>query len=135
MKKIFTLLFATAMLGTAFAQYGQRGKQNRGPTKSNDIFVANAGYNNHHTDFRGYYMFTEREKNMQIAHINRIFDQKVREVRGRLFMNWLQKTRIINRIENQRDQEIRQVVFKFNSPMNKFGRNNDRKNRHRRNNW
>ena len=35
MKKIFTLLFTTAMLSSAFAQYGQR---DRG--RDNDVYVA-----------------------------------------------------------------------------------------------
>lgn len=135
MKKIFTLLFATTMLGTAFAQFGQRGQQNRGPTKTNDIYVSHADYNGQHTDFRGHYVFTAREKNMQIAQINQAFDQRVREVRGRMFMNWFQKTRIINRLEDQRDQRIQEVVLKFNSPMNKFGRQNQKYKKHRKNNW
>jgi hypothetical protein len=129
MKKIFTLLFATAMLSTAFAQYGQKDQRDR--TKENDVYVSNdnRGYDKNDNDFdrydkgygRGAYIFTAREKNMQIAQINREYDYKIQSVRSRFGIGWYQKKRIINNLEEQRENEIRQVMFKFNSPKNKFG--------------
>ncbi len=126
MKKIFTLLFATAMLSTAFAQYGQKDR-----TKENDVYVSNdnRGFDKHDNDFdrndkgygRGAYIFTAREKDMQIAQINREYAYKIQSVKNKPFMSWFQKKRIINNLEEQRENEIRQVMFKFNSPKNKFG--------------
>jgi hypothetical protein len=129
MKKIFTLLFTTAMLGTAFAQYGQKDQRDR--TKENDVYVSNdnRGYDKHDNDFdrdgkgygRGAYIFTAREKDMQIARINREYAYKIQSVKNKVFMSWFQKKRMINNLEAQRENEIRQVMFKFNSPKNKFG--------------
>lgn len=129
MKKFFTLLFTTAMLSTAFAQYGQKDQRDR--TKESDVYVSNdnRGYDKHDNDFdrndkgygRGAYIFTAREKNMQIAQINREYDYKIQSVKSRFGIGWYQKKRIINNLEEQRENEIRQVMFKFNSPKNKFG--------------
>ena len=73
MKKIFTLLFSTAMLSTTFAQYGQNGQRNR--DKNDDVYVSNSnqGYDKHDNDYgrynkgfdkhgKGAYIFTAREK-------------------------------------------------------------------------
>jgi hypothetical protein len=123
MKKIFTLLFTTAMLSTAFAQYGQKGQGNRGNDKSNDVYVSNNNRGHGHDDYggRGGYIFTAREKNMQIDQINHEYEHKIRDVKSRNFMGWYQKKRIINNLEAQRDQEIQAVLYRFNSPKNKFG--------------
>ena len=117
MKKIFTLLFSTAMLSTAFAQYGQR-------DKSNDVYVGNgnAGYDKNGKGFdRGTYIFTAREKDMQIAQINRQYAYKIQAVKSKFALGLFQKRRMIKNLEDQRDAEIFQVMRKFNSPKNKFG--------------
>jgi len=117
MKKIFTLLFATAMLSSAFAQYGQRDKG-----RGNDIYVANDNHGfDKHDKFYGTYVFTAREKDMQISQINREYAYKIQSVKSKPFMSWFQKKRIINNLEAQRDAEICQVMEKFNSPKNQFG--------------
>lgn len=120
MKKIFTLLFATAMLSTAFAQYGQKGQ--KGNTKANDVYASNnnPGYDKHDKDYGGY-IFTAKEKDMQIAQINREYNKKIQAVKSKLFMNWFQKSRQIKNLEAQRDNEVQQVMYKFNSPKNQFG--------------
>jgi hypothetical protein len=136
MKKIFTLLFSTAMLSTAFAQYGQNKRDN---DKSNDVYVAtsNPGYDKHDNDFdkngkgfdRGTYVFTAKEKDMQIAQINREYAYKIQAVKNKFMISWFQKKRMINNLEAQRDEEISQVIWKFKSPKNKFGdygRKNDK---------
>ncbi|MBK9530488.1 MAG: hypothetical protein IPO42_01600 [Chitinophagaceae bacterium] len=121
MKKIFTLLFATAMMASAFAQYGQ--KDRGGGNRENDVYASNDnyGYDKHDRDFRGAYIFTARERDMQIAQINREYDRKIYAVRNRPYMGWLQKKRMINTLEEQRGSEIQQVIYKFRSPKNKFG--------------
>ena len=58
MKKIFTLLvLSTAMLSTAFAQYGKK-------DKSNDVYVSiDKSFDKHDNDFgygKGAYIFTAR---------------------------------------------------------------------------
>jgi hypothetical protein len=118
MKKIFTLLFATVMLGTAFAQYGQKGQ--RGQNNEDDVYVSNNDHG-YDRDFRGAYVFTPRERDMQIARINRNFDMKIHAVKNKPYMGMFQKNRLIRNLEVQRDSEIQQVIHTFRSPKNKFG--------------
>lgn len=122
MKKIFTLLFATVITAAAFAQFGE--KDRVGGTRDNDVYVYNNdhGYDDHEVDFRGHYVFTARERDMQIARINHGYDRKIQSVRDRHFMGWYQKKRLISNLEAERDNEIRQVILKFRSPNNKFGK-------------
>ena len=133
MKKIFTLLVSTAMLSTAFAQYGQSGQRERG----NDVYASNSNRDkdnhdrnyrhddNYGRDYRGYgretYVFSLREKDMQINQIYREYDYRIQSVKNKPFMAWFQKKRQINDLEAQRDAEICQVNDKFNSPKNQFG--------------
>lgn len=120
MKTIFTLLFTMAMFSTTFAQYGQNGQRDR--NKDNDVYASNdnRGYDYHSKNYGGY-IFTPREKDMQITQINREYDYKMQSVKNKPFMGWFQKKRIINNLEAQRDEEIAQVIRKFRSPKNKFG--------------
>lgn len=135
MKKIFTLLFSTALLSSAFAQYGQKGQRDN--DKSNDVYVANTSHD-YDKGFakpgkgydKGAYIFTVREKDMEIAQINREYAFKIQSVKNKFAMSWFQKKRMINNLEEQRDSEIFQVMRKFNSPKNKFGdygRKNDKR--------
>lgn len=125
MKKIFTLLFATAMLGTAFAQYGQKDRNT-----GHDVYASNNGYGHDKGDFdrrdfgkghNGAYIFTPRERDMEISKITRDFNYRIMVVKNKSFMSWMQKKRMINSLEAQRDAEIQHVIFKFRSPKNKFG--------------
>lgn len=116
MKTFFTLLFSMAMFSTAFAQYGQKGQRD----KHDDIYVSNNKDFGHDKNFGGYY-FTPRERDMEIAQINREYGYKIQSVKNKPFMGWFQKKRIINNLEAQRDDEIAQVIRKFKSPRNKFG--------------
>lgn len=116
MKTIFTLLFSMTMFSTTFAQYGQKGQRD----KQNDVYVS-VDKDFGHDKFYGSYIFTPRERDMEIAKINRDFDFKIQSVKNKPFMGWFQKKRIINNLEEQHDAEIAQVIRKFRSPKNKFG--------------
>ena len=129
MKKIFTLLFSTALLSTAaFAQYGQRDKHD-------DVIVV---YGNHYDkDFgrddrkfgRGAYIFTAKERDIAINQINREYSYKIQSIQNRFGMSRFQKRRMINNLEAERNEEIAMVWAKFNHKKNKFGdrgRRNDR---------
>jgi hypothetical protein len=120
MKTFFTLLFSIAMFSTTFAQYGQNGQRDR--NKDNDVYVSNdnKGLDHHDKGYRGY-VFTPRERDMQIAQITREYEFRIQSVRNKHFMGWYQKKRLINNLEVQRDEEIGQVIRKFRSPKNKFG--------------
>jgi hypothetical protein len=119
MKTIFTLLFIMAMFSTTFAQYGQSGQRDR--NKNNDVYASNdnRGYD-HHNKIYGGYIFTPRERDMQISQINREYYYKMQSVKNKPFMGWFQKKRLINNLEAQRDEEIAQVIRKFRSPKNMF---------------
>lgn len=137
MKKIFTLLVSTVMLSTAFAQYGQRDQRDKG--RDDQVYASNSNRDNdrhdnkYRKDERGYergtYLFTLREKNMQIEQIYREYNYKIQSVKNKPFMAWFQKKRLINNLEAQRDAEICQVNDRFNSPKNLFGNygRNDKK--------
>lgn len=130
MKTIFTLLFSMAMFSTTFAQYGgQNGQWNK--DKNNDVYASNDNRGFDHHDNGGYgpynkggygsYVFTPRERDMEIAQINREFDCKIQSVKNKPFMAWYQKKRLINNLEAERDFEVSEVIRKFKSPRNKFG--------------
>jgi hypothetical protein len=80
MKTIFTLLFTMAMFSTTFAQYGQRGQRDR----DNDVYASNdnRGYDHHDKGYGGY-VFTPRERDMQIAQINRDYDYRMQCVKNK----------------------------------------------------
>lgn len=118
MKKIFTLLFSTALLSTAFAQYGQ--KNGQGWDKDKDVYASNDNRGHGHDKYGSYY-FTPRERDMQIAQINREYDYKIRSVKNQYFMSWHQKKRQISILENRRDNEISDVYAKFKDRRNQFG--------------
>ena len=55
----------------------------------------------------------ERRMKMQIAQINREFDYKTDRVRNSFFLSRWDKQRQIRFLEEQRQQEIRKVYFRF----------------------
>lgn len=120
MKTIFTLLFSMAMLSTTFAQYGQKGQRDR--DKDIDVYVSvdNKNFGHHDKNYGGY-VFTPRERDMQLAQIDREYGYRIQSVRNKPYMGWHQKKRIINNLEAERDDEMAQVIRKFRSPKNKFG--------------
>lgn len=122
MKKIFTLLFTAAILTSAFAQYDS--KDEWGKNGNDDVFAKN-GNDKHDKDGGGYgsYYFTPRERDMQIAQINREYEYRIQSVRNKFFMSWYQKKCQIEVLKDQREREIRMVYAKFNDRRNRY---NDR---------
>lgn len=118
MKKIFTLLFATAMLSTAFAQYGQKDRNNGKDdyAYNNRYDIDKRGNANH-----GWYVFTPRERDMEITQINRVYDHKINRVKQQFYGSWFSTSRQIRSLEAQRNDEVQAVIFKFNDRSNKFG--------------
>lgn len=128
MKKIFTLIFSIALLSTAFAQFTQKGQRENG--SGNDVYASNDGrgydkYDNRYDKPRhgnhGWYVFTPRERDLEIAGIHRKFDYRIRETKYNMFTGMFHKSRQIRFLEEKRDQEISAVIYKFKSPKNKFG--------------
>ena len=130
MKKITTLLVSVTMVASAFAQYGG-GKSdngygnNNGYGKGKDVVFVDA-------KFKDSYVFTPRERDMQIAQINREFDQKIQSVKMKFFMARFKKQQMIAQLEDQRKDEIKAVIWKFKSPKNRY---DDHDYGHGKKNW
>ena len=141
MKKIITVLFASAMLSKAFAQYEHSDRLDW--NKNNDVYKNNnnRGYDKHNNGNYGYgkpgkgyndrYVFTARDRDMQIEQINRNFDYNMRSIRNQYFINRNQKIRRIRLLEEKRDREINEVMYKFNDRRNQCDNNG----RGRRKDW
>lgn len=113
---MFTLFAFVTLTASAFAQYNPHdndlGKDNDFAYKSNGNRHNNHGNN-------GYY-FSVRERDMQIAQINREYDRKIQAVQNRLFMNYFKKQKMIRALDEKRYSQIRIVYAKFNDPHNRF---------------
>jgi hypothetical protein len=146
MKKIFTLLFAAGMITMVQAQPGTRdnrpGDRRDIPTvdqrddknfdqRDRDVVVVtnhnpwdnnDDRFGNNDNQYGNSKFGNERRMRMQIAQINREFDYKIERVRNSFFLSRWEKQRQMRFLEEQRQQEIRKVYFKF-----KYNRgNNDR---------
>lgn len=110
MKKIFTLLVSVTLFASAFAQYNNGGNKDFG--KSRDAVYSDR-YNNDHDRGGNSYSFSAKERDMQIAQINREYDRKVMEVRNRWFMSRFKKEQLIHRLNEERNDEIKRVYSKY----------------------
>jgi hypothetical protein len=112
MKKIFTVLFATVIVSSAFAQYN--------PNQQRDYAYGNdRGYNMNDDKFKkdrdgdkfsNQNYFNLNERDMKIDQINREFDYKINSVKSRFFMGRWNKKRLIMTLEDQRQKEIQEVL-------------------------
>ena len=130
MKKTILLLVTVISISTTFAQYG--GNQQRG---NHDVVVVSnvdRGYD------RGTYFFSARDKDIQIAQIDRAYDMKIQSVKNKFFMGRFQKSRMIDQLQAQRSSEISAVYSKFNDRKNLFlqqGKRFDDRRDNNRHNW
>lgn len=106
MKKILAVVFSLGLLSTAFAQGGYQKDRDMAygkPTNpvNNDKYGRNDGY------------FSAREKDAQIARINREFDYKIMAIKRNRYMRNGEKNRQIRQLERERTQEIRELNQRF----------------------
>ena len=120
MKKIITLLVSVTMVAAVFAQPGGR---DNGYGNNNGYGDYGKGKDVVFVDgkFKDSYVFTPREKDMAIAQINREYDRKIQSVKNRFFMPRFKKEQIIFNLEQDRREEIKQVIMKFKSHKNRYG--------------
>jgi hypothetical protein len=121
MKKMFTLVLTAILIsGAAFAQYGPKDYGNNGNGNGNG---RNTGWNDNKGDKygKGAYYFSARDRDMEIADINREYDRKMQVVKNRFFMSRRQKEAQLCALDDQRKMEIKQVWAKFNDRKNKYG--------------
>lgn len=117
MKKIFTLLVSITLFASAFAQYKNGGDKDFG--KGRDAVYSDR-YKKDNDRGGNYYSFSARERDMQIAQINREYDRKISDVKSRFFMPRFKKEQMIRHLNDQRSDEIKRVYFKFNSRDNHY---------------
>ncbi|MEO6731025.1 MAG: hypothetical protein ABIN01_07390 [Ferruginibacter sp.] len=125
MKKSLALFAIAALLSSAsFAQYNHRRNNNY----DRDMAVNNNRERNGYGSDKGTYYFSAKEKNMQIAAINKQYYRSIESVRKKMFMSRSKKERMIYSLEMQRDAEIRSVYAKFNDRRNRGDERDDRYN-------
>ena len=118
MKKIITLLFSLGVFVTSFAQYNQ-GHNNR-----DDQYV----YNQRDHYGKGNYS-SVKEKNFQLARINREYDYKIQAIKNNRYLNRREKKAAIKNAEKERKAQIKIVNERF-----KYARYDNRSNK-RQDNW
>ena len=118
MKKIFTLLVSVTLVASAFAQYKGGGDKDFG-NKGKDM-VYGDGYKKDYGRHDNYYSYSTRERDMQIAQINRQYDWKIQDVSRRFFIPRFKKEQMIRQINDQRNDEIRMVYAKFSMGNNHY---------------
>jgi Ni/Co efflux regulator RcnB len=133
MKKTMMFILAAVMVVPAMAQtvpappqdteygIGREGgfKDGRGGDFDRDRDISRHGgdYDSRNKDA---YYFSKTERDQQVSQINREYDYKVRNVQYNYFMSRHKKERIVCRLEEQRQEEIKQVYAKFFDRRNRF---------------
>lgn len=126
MKKTILLLVSVITISTSFAQFS--GKQDKAVAS----YSKDYGYN------KGTYLFTAKDKDMQIAQINKNYDAQIRSVKSKLFMNRIAKSKKVDQLQAQRQSEINAVNAKFYDKKNLFnqqGKKFDDRKDDKRHNW
>ncbi len=123
MKKMITLVAAVILVATSFAQPNGRAY---GHDKDRDVVYNDHRRNDNRREDR--YSFSKRERDMQIAQINRAYDQKIYTVRNKWLTSNGKKQRMIRELENDRRYEIRKVYARYNNTSNRYEDNDRRRN-------
>jgi hypothetical protein len=130
MKKILTLLIAFGAIASVQAQ-SSRYPSDR--NESRDIILGDQNSRTYEGNSRygNGYSFSARERDEQIDRINREFNQRIRRVERDRWMRTYEKRREVQRLEEQRKSEIRQVWERFRNSRNTYRdydyRRNDRR--------
>ncbi len=120
MKKIFTLTAALTIFTTSFAQYKGGVQKEDNYSNRKDVAWDDKGYKKDNDRFNGSYNFSTRERDMQIAQINREYDYKIREVKSRWLLSRYKKEDMIRSLNFQRQEEIRRVYARFSDRRNRY---------------
>lgn len=132
MKKTATLFAIAVLISSAtFAQYNHPRNNN-----GHEVVVIRDHDRNDRGFGKGGYYFTAKERDREIASINREYFNRIQSVKGKLFMSRSKKDRLIYNLEMDRSREVRNVIAKFNDRKNFYDRRNDRfYDRDRGRNW
>ena len=108
MKKIFTLLLTVGSLTAAVAQ-SHGGSYGRTDSRIDD------------RRYDPSYSFNARERDEQIAQINRLFEAQIRDVKFDRHLSQNKKRKQIKKLELQRSQQITAVNARFADRRNRYG--------------
>jgi hypothetical protein len=113
MKKIFTLLFSTFVIGsgTLFAQSAIIFK----PVAGHAIIV-----NGNFHRYDEMYSFTRYEHDLKIKKINEDYNNAMKDIIKMRFLSAAQKVKLIRTIELKRAEQIKNVNTRFNDYRNKY---------------
>lgn len=130
MKKIFTILLALGTVGFASAQSSHNndfGRDSKG--NSRDVILGQSGSSvyNKNAGAYGSPSFNTRERDQQIARINREFDQKINAVKWDRHLRQGEKNRQIKMLERQRDQQIKDAQRRFDDAWKHDSHSNNHK--------
>ena len=117
MKKIITLFASVILVASAFAQSNE-GRYERG--KENDVVYNDSRFDRNNDRFDKHDKFSKRKRDIQIAQINREYDQRIHAVRNKWFTSNSKKQRIIYQLEDERRYEIKKVYARYNRGSNRF---------------
>jgi hypothetical protein len=120
MKKIFTLLFSVTMFASAFAQYKTGGQKDGGYNNGKDAVYNNGWDKKDDRRSNDYNSFTAKERDMEIAQINRDYDRQVRELKTSRYLSRAKKEKMVSKLEAQRSSEIAKVYAKFNARNSRY---------------
>ena len=103
MKKIFTFLFCTAILSSAFSQTNFRQAKYRNTTTRNKINVSNSPYN------------LINQRNQEIDEVNDQNNYEVQLILSKANLNIWDKRDILNNLEAQRIEKLNDIYTSFNN--------------------
>ena len=135
MKKTCTLLAAIVLITTAAVAQNKHHDNDYGNGNPQDVAVNDNHNRGRGYDDRGSRYFTEREREMRIAEINREYNKRIQSVRNKFFMSRYQKERIINSLQFQREKEIRSVIAKFTQREYRYDKRDRRYDDNDKRNW
>lgn len=114
MKKLLTILLAFGFTA-AIAQPGKTGSYDKQPQRD----YHNDDRSNDNRRYDNVYVFTAREKDGEIARINRDFDYRIRAIEADRFLRNRQKRKEIESIQSERSRMIGGVIAKFTDRRNR----------------
>ena len=113
MKKIFTLLFSTSALATSFAQTGSHQTK-----KKSNQYITNAEYKKIDSHRDNIYTFSAKERDMQMAKINKDYNFKIAAIKSNKRISRHNKKVLIQKAQLEKSQQMQDVNSKFNSKFN-----------------
>jgi hypothetical protein len=113
MKKIFTLLFSISAFASSFAQTGS----DQTKKKSNQ-YITNAEYKKIDSHRDNIYTFSAKERDMQMAKINKDYNFKIAAIKSNKRISRHNKKVLIQKVQLEKSQQMQDVNSKFNSKFN-----------------